>query len=926
DPNLAFSISYKTPNTDESDRNHVFEHAILASSKKYPSDDVFFDVRNRTFNSYANAHTTLNNTAYEFASMSEAQFEKMIDVYLSCMVEPDILTDENYFKREALNYTLESKDADIEMGGTVYSEDMGFLNNIMFVAENAMIDTLYPDETVSNMIGRAELNYKDLTYKHTIELYDMCYHFDNSLIVLYGNMDYNRILKYIDDEYLSKYPDSHTDLSAFAPVPSQKSHNDTTVYMPAVEGDSVNGASAVYYAFDLYGLPEKDVLKYFFIAQMFGSDNSSIRKKLDDAGINSSYCCAIDPESEKPYLYFALMDTDENKKDVFKQIVESGIEEAAQNGFGDIYDTYFDQLALSSAVSGGGAETGVDIAMIAEDFWATFGDPDALSVYSDAKRELKNDGEQTDAKRLTAKLLDCENTAVIAIVPRPGDAEKVLEETEAYLSEMKASMTDAQLDELIAETKAYNEWLENGSTNDNVSVSPEELPGYESLPEVKTSTSGGIKTYSADIGKNIGMYEICFDASKITQKELYWTELYNMLIGKLGTDKYKKDEVTQKTDKLLFDFATDTAYNKNVDESTPSLKYSVSWYEYPQKYREGLEFALDMLQNSDFADTKTVINTIENNLPDYDAARADSPLKLAQSKALTVFGDEYAFKDYVSDEGFYNFLCEQLDKLKNEKGYSDTFAKKLGDISKKIIRRDNISAVIIGSKSVIDSTKKVNKDVLGVLPVSKGGGNTYDFEKPQKTCAYIGEFSNQYTASFAAVDKSFLGEYIPFVNYINDVYTVPEMRFKNGAYSCATTFSISSSTKRPYLHTYTYSDPNVGLTLESINAVKDVLPNAEITQEQLDNYITAAYSSLYIPSSDYDKAQKAVLYKKTGTDGNIEKNLIDGIKNAKISDKAAAAEAIKTAIENSVTATVGNANAINAEKDVFDKVTDMRKN
>ena len=63
-----------------------------------------------------------------------------------------------------------------------------------------------------------------------------------------------------------------------------------------------------------------------------------------------------------------------------------------------------------------------------------------------------------------------------------------------------------------------------------------------------------------------------------------------------------------------------------------------------------------------------------------------------------------------------------------------------------------------------------------------------------------------------------------------------------------------------------------------------------------------------------------------GVDSNIVKNLIDGVKNAKLSDKDAAAAAIKDAIERSATVTVGNSNAINAEKDLFDSVKDMRKN
>ena len=636
--------------------------------------------------------------------------------------------------------------------------------------------------------------------------------------------------------------------------------------------------------------------------------------------------CMIDTESIKPYLCIIMPNCDENQKAEFKRIIESGIEEVAQNGFGDFYDTYFELSALESSILVGDREFGINVSIVAEGLWTIFDDPNGLSKYTEAKTELKNDKEQTEIKRLCAGLLGCENTAVIAVVPRPGDAEKVLAETQDYLKEMKANMTDEQLDAMIAETKAYNEWLENQETNNNVSVAPELLPGYEPLPEVKTSLSGGIKTYSVDIGKNAGRYQVIFDASNISKNDIYWAELYKMLVGELGTDVYTRDEITQKKDELLYKMEAETVYDQNAGESKPSLKYKVSWYGYPNKYRGGLELMLNMLQNSDFTDAETIKTVIESKLPDFDAARSTTPIEVAKNKAIAPFGEIFAYTDYVKDEGYYNFLSEQLDRLENEKGYADTLAGKLGGISKKIVRRDNISAVIMGSKSAENSIKKVNKDVLNKLPSVKGGGNTYDFETAGQKSAYIGEYTSQYTVNMVSVDDNFPGEYIPFINYINDVYTVPVLRYKNGAYSAASRISLSASTKRPFIMNASASDPNVGLTLDVIDGIKDVLPDAEITQEQLDDYITSAYSTLFVPENDYAKAKTALIYKMRGVDSGIVKDLIDGVRNAKVSDKDAAAAAIKDAIERSATVTVGNSNAINAEKDAFDSVKDMRKN
>ncbi len=44
--------------------------------------------------------------------------------------------------------------------------------------------------------------YKDLTYEHTMEMYDRFYRFDNALILLYGDLDWKRFLAFLDKEYL----------------------------------------------------------------------------------------------------------------------------------------------------------------------------------------------------------------------------------------------------------------------------------------------------------------------------------------------------------------------------------------------------------------------------------------------------------------------------------------------------------------------------------------------------------------------------------------------------------------------------------------------------------------------------------------------------------------------------------------------------
>ena len=81
DKELSFQISFRVPYEDESDAPHVFEHSILSGSKKYNSSNLFFDLNNKTFNTYVNAYTTNGTTSYPVSSMSEEQLLKILFIF-----------------------------------------------------------------------------------------------------------------------------------------------------------------------------------------------------------------------------------------------------------------------------------------------------------------------------------------------------------------------------------------------------------------------------------------------------------------------------------------------------------------------------------------------------------------------------------------------------------------------------------------------------------------------------------------------------------------------------------------------------------------------------------------------------------------------------------------------------------------------------
>ena len=73
DINRAFDLTFFTRASDNTGLPHVFEHATLNGSDRYPSDDLFFNMIYQTYNTFLNAQTTQLYTTYPMASLSEAQ-------------------------------------------------------------------------------------------------------------------------------------------------------------------------------------------------------------------------------------------------------------------------------------------------------------------------------------------------------------------------------------------------------------------------------------------------------------------------------------------------------------------------------------------------------------------------------------------------------------------------------------------------------------------------------------------------------------------------------------------------------------------------------------------------------------------------------------------------------------------------------------
>lgn len=917
DPELAFSISYHTPYIDETDTNHVFEHAIVASSEKYPSKDLFFDMAGKSYSTFLNAFTYDTFTTYPFSSESEEQFMKLMDGYLSCMVAPDVLTEENFFKREALRYELNSPEEEIQMIGTVYSEDFSFLTDMFREAENNLKDTLYPGQYASNVIGRSHRSYQDLTYEAMLDTYERCYHFDNSLIFLYGDMDYQQVLSFLDSQYLSKAARHGTDLSAYMDPALPDGYEEKTVSVPAFEGDQTENASQIDYGFSLEDKSWQDLTGWLILSEALNHENSSFQANLKARGILNPAQVFVNLYNAKPYVQFSLFCGDPEQSQAFKSVVDETLAQIEEEGIDrEILRSILKQTETSSYLFRDQINAGVNLFPQIANYWTHTGNYDYYNIFEQTLKDIEADRDQEIFCRLAAGIRQDGRSALVTNVPQPGLAEAVIQERDDYLADMKASMTHEEIRQMIEDTKEFREWNETEMTNSDFPIDPSDIPDEEPYTAYEITEGDGVTYYMAPAEvEKAGSYCMYLDISDFSDKEHMELGLFLMLMGNMGTREHSLEEIMNLESEYLYSYQSECVY-PNGEDLYPMMK--LSWTTLTEDYEAGLALLLEILGSTDFADTDRIGQLLARDGDSYDVSRAGNKQDVAISLAASYVYRGYAYYEAYRTQEFYYYLKDIKSRLEEDPSYGTVLAESLQSLSHKLLKKGRLILTCAAPEADLESIKTISAGLLETLESKEAAANPAPLPQPVQKQAVIVESPDQYTVTVGNCyeQEGFSGTYVPFLMAASDRYLVPKLRFQMGAYSCGSSFS-------PYTGSmllYTYSDPNGAETLKVFEGTADAIANMELTQEELDGYILTAIATSGMARGVLAKPLRAMDEAIAGRDTGDACHAVNTMKQASTEDQKAAAEYFRQVLSQAGTATVGSETQLKADQNAYDQL------
>lgn len=925
DNNRSFNISFKTPAVDNTGVNHILEHISVSGSQKYPLKDVLFTIANQTYSTYVNATTFKTATSYPVASMSEAQLLKLTDVYLDCVFHPSVYSDKNIFSREAWRYEMTNENAPLTITGIVYNEMKGALGNISTAARDNVNSALFPNSIQSNIEGGNPDDIKDLTYEQLIKTHDTYYHPSNSLMILYGNLDYKNFLKFINDEYLSKYDKKDINIETGKVTPL-KQKVEKIIKFPVAATSNTKNASQIDYAYALTDVSEEDTTAIEIIIALLNQENSILKKAFNKTQIGGNVTVNYDNSMTQPVLTFSVQSADESKTKQFKELVDLCMRDIVKTGFNKTtIEAVVSNNILVNSNATEQSDLGVNLSYITAYTWANTGNTDYLINYIQNVKEIGNKAKDNYLESLiTRYIVNNNHAALVTTIPEAGLAEKQANIEKKYLSDLKASMNKEEIEKIVTDTKSFNEW--NGKESDKKIIENLQVVKVADLPEEvkkheikETSSANGVRILSAEasVGEIEASY-LLLDTSSVPIEKLHYLQLYSSLLGSLDTKTYTKEQLNTLNVRYLNGavFHLTTIRQKDSQQFTPYL--AVSWTGLIGEYDKQVELVKEILLNTKIDNSEAIINKVKSQISTLKASISGEPLSIQLSRSIAQFDDSANYRSYTSGIEYYNFLTELEKKLTSD---PKAVVSELQKINELVINKTNMITTIAGNENSIIKYEDAIKQIIDALPAKNITKQDYTkIPRPALREGIAVDSTVQYnmiSASYEKMGTTFNGKFIPIQSVINENYTTPNIRLGNGAYGNGEEFSPSG------FLIYSYRDPNISETFDIYKGLPEFLKNINIIQEDLDKYVLNAYSSYSTPSGELTGANNALTSYLSGESADERIKILREIKSLTVQDVKDFAVMVENFLKNGAYSTVGSMQKLTENKELYDAIVSI---
>ncbi|MGO1659728.1 MAG: insulinase family protein [Marinobacter sp.] len=538
----VFFVALRTFPMDSTGVAHVLEHTALCGSERYSVRDPFFMMIRRSLNTFMNAFTSSDWTAYPFASMNRKDFDNLLSVYLDSVFFSKL--DPLDFAQEGHRLEFEKPDdpsTDLVYRGVVYNEMKGAMSAPTSQLWQNLSSHLFPTTTYHYNSGGEPDHIVDLSYDDLIRFYQHHYHPSNAIFATYGNIPAHEHHERFEELALKRFDNLDIDL----PVRDEK-----RMYAPVrvEQGYSVNEgedtASKTHivvgwllgHSFDLQENLEGQLLA----AVLLENSASPLMRALEttDIGLAPSPMCGLEDSNREMTFVCGIEGSEPEKQKDLEALLENTLQQVVEEGVSEErLEAILHQLELHQReIAGDSFPYGLQLIMSAIAPMVHGGDPvellDLEPVLATLREEIRDP--QFIPNLIRRKLLD--NPHRVTLTLRPDDqleARRQQAISEA-LAKRKAELSGDEIAHIVERAQALEE---RQMRKDDDSILPKvdltDVPLQ--MPEPESRFDGDISATVFARGTNGLVYEqVVLPLPALSEDELLLLPYYSALISEVG--------------------------------------------------------------------------------------------------------------------------------------------------------------------------------------------------------------------------------------------------------------------------------------------------------------------------------------------------------------------------------------------------------
>ena len=361
----VFMVAFRTIPEDSTGVAHILEHTALCGSKKYPVRDPFFMMIRRSLNTFMNAFTSSDWTAYPFATQNQKDFNNLLSVYLDSSFFPNL--DELDFLQEGHRLEFKEKEninSDLEIKGVVFNEMKGAMSSISSQLWHGLSRHLYSSSTYKHNSGGDPESILDLTHEYLVNFHKKHYHPSNATFFTFGDIDPKEIQNFIKKNVLTSFEPSKEVIGVENEKRISSPKTISEFYNPMPE-DNDNHHVVMGWLLGESHDPVELLESYLMSNILLDNSASPLRKVLEQSTLGKSLSPLTGLEADHKELVFAagLEGVTANNQKKVENLIMNCLNDIVDNGISkELISSSLHQLEIKQKeITGSGLPYGLQI-------------------------------------------------------------------------------------------------------------------------------------------------------------------------------------------------------------------------------------------------------------------------------------------------------------------------------------------------------------------------------------------------------------------------------------------------------------------------------------------------------------------------------------------------------------------------------------